>query len=304
MPPQSQRRRRTGNHDDNGHDESIVSRRGQARRANDSAESDASEDEQDDGDNMDRSGDGAEDQLVNKLVRYALACEYARIPIKRDGIRDKVLGNNARLFRRVFDGAQTQLRQVFGMEMSELPVKEKRTLKDRQKASARKATSQASQSSRQYILVSILPVEYKSHAIIAPARVPSSQEEASYIGFYTMIISLIVLSGSELSDMKLRRHLGRLNASQNLPMDKTDNVLQKLVRQGYLDKVVDKSDGDEDTITWCVGPRGKVEIPPQSIAAFVTEVWGEPPDDFNKKLHKSLGLQETRQDEGEDGGAG
>lgn len=89
MPPQSQRRRRTGNHDDNGHDESIVSRRGQARRANDSAESDASEDEQDDGDNMDRSGDGAEDQLVNKLVRYALACEYARIPIKRDGIRDK-----------------------------------------------------------------------------------------------------------------------------------------------------------------------------------------------------------------------
>lgn len=119
-----------------------------------------------------------------------------------------------------------------------------------------------------------------------------------------MIISLIVLSGSELSDMKLRRHLGRLNASQNLPMDKTDNVLQKLVRQGYLDKVVDKSDGDEDTVTWCVGPRGKVEIPPQSIAAFVTEVWGEPPDDFNKKLHKSLGLQETRQDEGEDGGAG
>lgn len=44
----------------------------------------------------------------------------------------QVLGNNARLFRRVFDGAQTQLRQVFGMEMSELPVKEKRTLKDRQ----------------------------------------------------------------------------------------------------------------------------------------------------------------------------
>ncbi|KAK7750460.1 hypothetical protein SLS62_007650 [Diatrype stigma] len=299
MPPQSQRRRRTGNHADNDPDETI-SRRRQGRRPNDSDEdSGASEAEQEDV-SMDQSGDGAEDLLANKLVRYALACEYARMPIKRDGIRDKVLGNNARLFRRVFDGAQTQLRQVFGMEMAELPVKEKRTLKEKQKATARKATSQASQSSRQYILVSILPAEYKAHAIIAPARVPSSQEEASYIGFYTMIVSLIVLSGGELSDMKLRRHLGRMNASQNLPMDKTDNVLQKLVRQGYVDKVVEKSEGDEDTVTWCVGSRGRVEIPPQSIAAFVTEVWGELPDDFNKKLAKSLGLQEARQD-GEDG---
>lgn len=115
-----------------------------------------------------------------------------------------------------------------------------------------------------------------------------------------MIISLIVLSGGELSDMKLKRHLGRMNASQNLPMDKTDNILQKLVRQGYLDKVVEKSDaGDEDTVTWCVGSRGRVEVPPQSIAGFVTEVWGELPDDFNKKLHKSLGLQEP--EEAEDG---
>ena len=43
-----------------------------------------------------------------------------------------VLGNNPRLFRAVFDGAQTQLRQVFGMEMAELPVREKRTLKEKQ----------------------------------------------------------------------------------------------------------------------------------------------------------------------------
>ncbi|RYO86170.1 hypothetical protein DL766_001972 [Monosporascus sp. MC13-8B] len=301
MPPQTQRRRRTANAEPDDY-ENEPRRRQPRHAANDSDDSDASEGDQDDDVDMDRSAQGDEEQLIKKLVRYALACEYARIPIRRDGIRDKVLGNNARSFKRVFDGAQKQLRHIFGMEMSELPVKEKRTLKEKQKASARKATSQAPQSSRQYILISILPREFKSHAIIGPARAPGSQEEASYIGFYTMIISLIVLSGGELSDMKLKRHLGRMNASQNLPMDKTDNVLQKLVRQGYLDKVVDKSDGDEDTITWCVGPRGKVEIPPQSIAAFVTEVWGELPDDFNKKLQKSLGLQDTPQVQAEDGG--
>lgn len=95
--------------------------------------------------------------------------------------------------------------------------------------------------------------------------------------------------------MRLRRYLTRLNASHNLPMDKTDNVLQKLIRQGYLDRVVERVEGDEDAITWCVGPRGKVEVSPQSIAQVVCEVWGDPPDDdFDRKLEKSLGVQRPR----------
>lgn len=136
MPPATQRRRRTGNHEEDNDPDESISRRRQARRAQDSDdEEDASEGEQQDDDvDMDRSG-GSEAQLVHKLVRYALACEYARIPIKRDGIREKVLGNNARSFKRVFDDAQTQLRQVFGVEMAELPVKEKRTLKEKQSRS-------------------------------------------------------------------------------------------------------------------------------------------------------------------------
>jgi hypothetical protein len=106
------------------------------------------------------------------------------------------------------------------------------------------------------------------------------------------------LTGGELSDVKLRRYLTRLNASQNLPMDKTENVLQKLVRQGYVDKVVERVEGDEDSITWCVGPRGKVEVSNQNIAQVVTEVWREPSDDFDKKLEKSLGVQRTAQARG------
>ncbi|KAI1771619.1 MAGE-domain-containing protein [Hypoxylon cercidicola] len=291
----SQRRSRTGRND-----ETEDPRRRRQSRRNESDDPDASEEDQDgDGDvDMERAGDSTDDQLVKKLVRYALACEYARIPIKRDGIRDKVLGNNPRSFKRVFEGAQAQLQRVFGMEMLELPVKEKRTLKEKQKANARKASSHTA-SSRQYILVSTLPREYKSQSIIAPSRIPSTSEEAAFVGFYTMVISLIILNGGELSDTKLRRHLARLNASQNLPMDKTDNVLQKIMRQGYVDKVVEKNDGD-DAVTWCVGPRGRVEVPSESIAAVVTEVWGELPDDFHQKLQRSLGIQELRQPQIED----
>jgi melanoma-associated antigen len=106
-------------------------------------------------DDEDEDGE-SQDQLVKKLVRYALACEYSRQPIRREGIRDKginhqrflysriwqhrgiltyhispVFGKNKAPFKRVFDAAQTQLRTKFGMEMTELPQKEKVTLKDR-----------------------------------------------------------------------------------------------------------------------------------------------------------------------------
>ncbi|KAK6839589.1 hypothetical protein PG987_005455 [Apiospora arundinis] len=286
MPTQTQRRR---------HNDDEEPRRRSRRQVESDAEESSSQDE--DGD-VSMGGGGDEAQLIKKLVRYALACEHARIPIKRDGIREKVLGSNSRSFKTIFDGAQLQLRQVFGMEMEELPVREKRTLKEKQKATARKATGAAS--SRQYVLVTTLPPQYKKPEIIAPTRAPSASEEAAYVGFYTFVIVIITVSGGELSDMKLKRHLARMNAGQNLPMGKTDEVLTKLVRQGYLDKVVEKSDhAEEDTVTWCVGSRGRIEFPPESIKGFVKTVWGEDqPDDLDKKLNRSLGLQQPDEDAG------
>jgi melanoma-associated antigen len=137
---------------------------------------------------------------------------------------------------------------------------------------------------------------------------PSSGEEAEFVGFYSFVIALICLSSGELSDVKLRDYLTRVNADENLPFDKTKNVLAKLVRLGYLDKVVEKSDGgDEDTITWCVGTRAKAEVPPESIAVIVKHIWrDDPPNDLNKRINKSLGLQGNQQlvdedEEGEDG---
>lgn len=44
-----------------------------------------------------------------------------------------VLGDQGRAFRRIFDGAQITLRTVFGMEMVELPVKDKLTKEEKRK---------------------------------------------------------------------------------------------------------------------------------------------------------------------------
>ncbi|KAI1325674.1 MAGE-domain-containing protein [Xylariaceae sp. FL0255] len=290
----AQRRRRAAGDDDE--PPRQQQRRRRVEDEDDDDDSDAAEDENNEDVDMDRSNAESADvrQLVQKLVRYALACEYARIIIRRDGIREKVFGSNASgskrsTFKRVFDEAQEELSKVFGMRMVELPVREKRTIREKQKA-AKRANGKAP-SSQQWILISTLPKEYRSQTVIGPSRIPSSADEAAYVAFYTMVISLITLSHGELSDAKLKRYLRRLNADMHLPMDKTEDVMAKLVRQGYLDKIVEKVEGDEDSVTWCVGPRGRVEVSPQNIAEILTEVWTDPPDDFDKKLEKSLGIQ-------------
>lgn len=53
------------------------------------------ESEEEDGDAMEEdepqpgAGESADALLVKKLVRYALACDFSRTPIRRDGIKEK-----------------------------------------------------------------------------------------------------------------------------------------------------------------------------------------------------------------------
>ncbi|KAL2020238.1 hypothetical protein VTK56DRAFT_8664 [Thermocarpiscus australiensis] len=243
--------------------------------------------------------------LVKSLVRYALACEYSRTPIRRDGIKDKVLGSHGREFKKVFAGAQKQLRATFGMEMVELPSKDRNLLTTEQKRKAAKSQSQKEPSSNAFVLVSVLPEAYSSPSIIAPSTVQSPEGEASYIALYTMIIAIITLSGGELSDPRLRRHLTRLNAVENMPSmnpndettpsERTETVLQRMVKQGYLVKVTEsKTAGDEESTTWHVGPRGKVEVGRESIAALVRTVYGGSNDELEKKLQVSLKIKERK----------
>ena len=70
--------------------------------------------------------------MVKKMVRLALSSEYARLPIRRTEISAKVLGEQgARQFKVVFEEAQQVLRHRFGMQMIELPAKEKVTITQR-----------------------------------------------------------------------------------------------------------------------------------------------------------------------------
>ncbi|KHN98724.1 MAGE protein [Metarhizium album ARSEF 1941] len=289
MPPRQRRRQQV---DDEDIEYGLPPRQRANRRdsGNDSAN--------DSGDGMDvdgQDGSNADDQLAKKLVRYALSCEYSRTPIRRDGIKERVLGNQGRSFKRIFALAQKQLRLVWGMELRELPVREKMSLQE--KRQAMKSNSQAKVGSGAYILTSTLPEAYRSAAIIKPSRTPTSDDEATYVAFYTLVVSFIWLNGGELSDQKLRRYLVRLNADQNVSSEKTEATLKKMERHGYVIKRIDRPPlgrDDEQTITWHVGPRAKEEIGIDGVLGLVRELYGGSSEDLEKKLRVSLGIKEPR----------
>lgn len=101
------------------------------RRTEDSPASNTDPDT-DSSDNDEPRAPSSTDVMVKKLVRLALASEYSRQPIRRNDITTKVLAEQgSRPFKTVFEESQKSLRKWFGMEMVELPQKEKVTISQR-----------------------------------------------------------------------------------------------------------------------------------------------------------------------------
>ncbi|KAK7415454.1 hypothetical protein QQZ08_012343 [Neonectria magnoliae] len=297
MPP-SQRRRRAVDVDDDPDEDA------RPRQRRNRVDSDAELEDETSADDMDADldpGQNADNQMAKKLIRYAISCEYSRTVIRRDGIKERVLGNRGRSFKRIFALAQKQLREVWGMELRELPVREKMSLHE--KRQAMKSNSQPKSGSGAYILSSTLPKAYRTAAILAPSKTPSADDEATYTAFYTMVISMIWLNNGELSEQKLQRYLTRLNADQNVSMDKTETILKKMERQGYVVKKIDRppvgQDGDQ-MISWHVGPRAKEEVGLDGVIGMVKEVYGEWNSDLEKKLMSSLNIKERTDQEEEE----
>ncbi|KAK2738435.1 hypothetical protein FQN55_000562 [Onygenales sp. PD_40] len=251
------------------------------------------------------------DVMVKKLVRLALACEYSRQVIRRTDVREKVLGDHgARQFKAVFDGAQRELREKFGMRMVEQPLKEKVTISQRRAA---QRSDRPSTTSKTWTLTTTLPPAYRHPTILPPTRASSTTTESTYTALYTFIISTIQLSGGRIPEQKLDRYLRRVNAENYTPIDRTDRLLARMCKEGYLVKNREM-DGGEEVVEYLVGPRGRVEVGVAGVMGVVREVYGYGEEgegegegdreDFEKKLKRSLGVREGRGFGGEGEGEG
>ncbi|KKK24059.1 hypothetical protein AOCH_001847 [Aspergillus ochraceoroseus] len=247
-------------------------------------------------------GPSSTDVMVKKLVRLALSSEYSRQPIRRVDISNKVLGEQgSRQFKMVFEAAQRVLESNFGMQLTELPGKEKVTIQQRRAA---QKVDKPSSTNKSWILTSTLPSAYRRLEILQPTKAPL---ESSYTGLYTFIIAVILLNGGTLQEQKLDRYLRRANADTYTPVDRTDRLLQRLCKEGYLIRNREMDGGDE-IIEYMVGPRGKVEVGARGVAGLVREVYGkqamvedndttaaerEQMEEFEFRLARSLGFRKS-----------
>ncbi|MCJ1284191.1 Melanoma-associated antigen F1 [Xylographa opegraphella] len=238
------------------------------------------------------------EQMVKNLVRLALASEYARQPLRRADINAKVFGaTSTRAFKPVFAAAQAALRDTFGMTLTALPSKEKITVSQKRAAQRATGASQgnASGAPTGWILTSTLPAALRAPAVLAPPRIPSAAPEAAYVGLYTFVVSVIYLSeGGRCSESRLERALRRVNAGEYVGGEKTERVLKRMEREGYVVRVREREAGGEESVEWVVGPRGRVEVGEVGVAGLVKGVYaggrrGEV-EGLERRLEKSLGV--------------
>ncbi|KAF7190152.1 Non-structural maintenance of chromosome element 3 [Pseudocercospora fuligena] len=275
--PQTQRRRTTG--DDLGQDESFG------------------------GDEGGQTQDVSLDEMAKKMVRLALSCELARRPIRRQEVGEKVLGANNRMFKRVFDQAQMHLNGVFGMEMVELPSRERLTVQQRR--AAQKKDSQPTKSgTTSWILRSILPPNFHDPIILQPSFAPTPRDEAQYTGIYTVLVSAIMMAGGQLNNDKMERYLQRLKIDDQTPVvdyEKNERLMKRMEKDGYIARVKESSGTGEDDIYWIVGPRGKIEVGEDGVRGITTAVYApkteEEEEELERKVNRSLGIAQPSRSE-------
>ncbi|ENI09577.1 hypothetical protein COCC4DRAFT_30265 [Bipolaris maydis ATCC 48331] len=247
------------------------------------------------------SGAGIEgvQHLAKGLVRYALSCEHSRRPIKRQDINEKVLGSQTRLFKQVFAQANSQLMDVFGMQLVELPKAERVTLRQKRAAAAASLASDSqAKSTSVWVLQSILPSQYRIPEIVGPSRplehgMPNKED--AYVGLYTLTIALITISGGMMPEGKLDRALRRMNAEQTTPVGSKDKAIAAMVKDGYIVRVKETSGAGDETVDYIVGPRGKVEVGRDGVAQFIRAMHGQAEDEteLERRIQRTLNVADA-----------
>lgn len=96
-----------------------------------------------------------------------------------------------------------------------------------------------------------------------------------------------------MAEGRLEAALERVNAGNYfLNGERTENILKRMERQGYIVKIRERDGGGEETVDYMVGPRGKAEIGERGVAGMARRVYGKKDaekDELERRLVRSLG---------------
>lgn len=228
--------------------------------------------------------------MVKNFIRLALALEHTRTPIKREDIMKKViLPSHSRSFIIVFEKTQEKLRNIFGMELVELPYKNR--FKHMSASQLRRSQnskihllSSTSHSNKSWILCSILDSKYANLV----SQVPTIKE-GIFSGVVMIILSLVIMSGGVISEEHLIKYLSHLHINNDTPIGNLDKTLKEIIKKGYLERIKDDATSlneEEKGYTYFLGPRGKTEINPEKLTTFIEKIQGSTTQNLKKIVEK------------------
>ena len=201
------------------------------------------------------------ERLANDIVRYMLAADYRKYPIKQADIKKHALKDHSRSFNSLMKMAAEKLRSAFGIDVVE-------TDWGKQKA---------------YMLINILDNKYD-----APHQTWPPEDHAS-MGLIMVILSVIFMKGNVLTEEDLFDLLSRLGIGMDHP-DETFGDVRPLiftdfVRRGYLEVEREHgSDPPSHLFRW--GPRAQAETSKRHAMDFICQVFGEDlPQRWTAQMH-------------------
>ncbi|KAJ2844516.1 hypothetical protein GGI22_006851 [Coemansia erecta] len=268
-------------------------------------------------------------RAASDLARYALACNAAGKPIRREGIRDAALaGSGVRNMKQVLDRASQLLEQTLGLKIVALPPHEKTLLgDDTQPPTA--ASSAAAKTTNKWVLASTLPDDARSR--LEPAQ---SSTDRAITGFAAVVLSLIFVSNMSVPAEQLVLYVRKMGPPSCVLLSAADSAngsgrrpssdgatdaqmesaareaIDYLARAGLLDKVAMHTPSRVDTAVdtqatqqhqhqdaandssfeYTWGPQAKTRFAPLDMARFVAAMTGkECSADFVKAISRAYG---------------
>ncbi|KAJ3286956.1 hypothetical protein HK104_008805 [Borealophlyctis nickersoniae] len=226
------------------------------------------------------------ERKVKDIVRLALAMEHRRQPLKREDVVKKVLKEHGRAFEPLFKMAQERLRDIFGMELVKLPVRERKvTMSQAVRRGANK--DKAASSSKSYVLRTIVPGEERE-------GMTKWGDESPYMVLLCIVLSLIYVHDRVITDTALNMHLRRLHLRKDHPhpvFGSVDQALALFCKQGYLIKsksTEGEHGGDREVWEYVAGPRAKVEFPDENVVGFIMEMYPDVEGGARLRLEKDI----------------
>nr|CAG8527415.1 10009_t:CDS:2 [Entrophospora candida] len=183
--------------------------------------------------------------------------------------------------------ARGQLQDILGMDLVELPIKEKKAVRGGANSKANKEKS----TSKSYMLVNTLAEKYDED--LSEVINWDKNNQLEHMGVLYVVLSVIYVN-DQLTHYFRRLHLyddGHVESDDNVDIDA---LLPTFIKQGYLEKnktgIRDQSstdNPDREHVEYRWGPRAKIEFPEDKMIEFIKNVYGDNvPNDIEKRIER------------------